>query len=217
MKLDEFIDEEQTSDRHGVNPFYLSFSDLMMLLSVFFVLIISVSKVETGLFEQIKIGFSGETKGTLVELAEELRVMIEEDPGIPNVKIEYTKEGVRLDLKTAALFSTGSHVLMTDALAPMDILIEKIKKTDYFIDIEGHSDDRYFYKKNEETIETNWSLSGMRAASVLHYILRFNLKESRLRLVGYSSNRPKISVENKTGKKLEQARAENRRVSLLIR
>ena len=57
----------------------------------------------------------------------------------------------------------------------------------------------------------------MRAASVLQYILGFGISERRMRLVGYSNNRPKVSIKGKAGKKLKKARAENRRVSLLIR
>ena len=57
----------------------------------------------------------------------------------------------------------------------------------------------------------------MRAASVLNYILDLGIDEQRLRLVGYSSNRPKVKISGKEGDELEKARAENRRVSLLIR
>lgn len=214
MKL---TDLKKMSSNQAQDSFYVSFSDLMMLLVVFFVLIISISKIEVGSFEKIKSGFSGSTAGTLVELSKEIKHMVEKDPGIPNVKVSLTKDGVLIDLKTAALFDSGSSVLKEDSLEPMKIILEKIKNTKYNIDVEGHSDDLSYYKKTGKIVETNWSLSGMRAASVLQYVLETGIKSNRLRLVGYSSNRPKVKIRGKRGKSLRRARAENRRVSLLIR
>jgi chemotaxis protein MotB len=66
-------------------------------------------------------------------------------------------------------------------------------------------------------LETNWSLSGKRAASVIDFLIRFGLPESRLRLVGYASNRPIADVSEKTAPELEVARSQNRRVTLLIK
>lgn len=211
------LDLKKLRKKQEEESFYVSFSDLMMLLCVFFILIIGISKVEIGSFEKIKSGFSGSTEGTLVELAAEIKHMVEKDPGIPNVQVELTKEGVLIDLKTAALFDSGKAILKEQSLEPMRILLMRIKESNYQIDVEGHTDDLPFYKKEEEIVETNWSLSGMRAASVLNYILDLGIDVKRLRLVGYSSNRPKVEIEKLSGDELEKARAENRRVSLLIR
>ncbi|MCB9094932.1 MAG: OmpA family protein [Halobacteriovoraceae bacterium] len=213
MKLSDL---KRTKFRSAGDNYYVSFTDVMMLLSVFFILIISISKIEKGSFERIKSSFSGSTKGTLVELSEEIKYMVEKDPGIPNVTVELTKEGVLLDLKTAALFDSGSAALKKGTLDPMKVIIEKVRGTNYRIDVEGHTDDLRFYKENDELKESNWSLSGRRAASVLNHILELGISPKRLRLVGYASNRPKVSITNKTGDELEKARMENRRVSLLI-
>jgi chemotaxis protein MotB len=213
MKLTDLRNKRSQQEQ----SFYVSFSDLMMLLSVFFILIIGISKVELGSFEKIKMSFSGSSSGTLVELAKEIKYLVEKDPGVPNVKVELTKEGVLLDLKTAALFDSGSYILKQDSLAPMGIILEKIKISKYRIDVEGHSDDKPYYRKQDEFIESNWSLSGMRAASVLNYLLKFGINARRVRLVGHAANRPKVNIEGLEGSELEEARSENRRVSILIR
>ncbi|MBF0442866.1 MAG: OmpA family protein, partial [Oligoflexales bacterium] len=93
----------------------------------------------------------------------------------------------------------------------------KVLETRYRVDVEGHSDDRPFYRKDKEGVETNWSLSGKRASSVVHHLLDFGFSPMRIRVVGYASTRPMKEVKGKEGKALERARAENRRVSLLIR
>lgn len=208
---------EKGNEQEDVNAFYISFSDLMVLLSTFFLMILSMSSIEIGSFEKMKTGMTGSTKGTLVELADRLKVIAEKDPGVPGVKVNMAPDGVRLDLDTAALFDTASAVLKPNALEPIKPLLDEILKTNYTIDIEGHSDDRRMYRKVGKEIETNWSLSGRRSSSVTHHLLEFGFKSSRLRIVGYAANKPKVTLKGKTGKDLDEARAENRRVSLLVK
>ena len=120
MKIWQLEDmEQEVQDLKSSNTFYVSFSDLMLILLVFMVMLVSISKVETGSFESIKTAFSGRTEGTLVELATTLKRIAEKDPGIPGVKVRMAKDGVRLDLESAALFDTGSAVLKEEALAPL--------------------------------------------------------------------------------------------------
>ena len=64
-ELQTRVDTESGS----LSPFYVSFSDLMVLLCVFFVMLLGMSKIDTGTFEKLKAGFSGTDKGTLMELA----------------------------------------------------------------------------------------------------------------------------------------------------
>ena len=118
----QLSDLKKSSAVKDSNSFYVSFSDLLMLLCVFFVLIVGISKVQKGSFEKIKSGFTGSTKGTLVELADEIKYMVEKDPGIPNVKVSLTNDGVLIDLKTAALFDSGESILKKESLTPCSLL-----------------------------------------------------------------------------------------------
>ena len=97
------------------------------------------------------------------------------------------------------------------------LLIKEITSTKYLIDIEGHTDDVPFYRYNEGEIETNWSLSGKRASSVILHLSSFGFESQRLRAVGYADTRSAVDITGKSGVDLENARARNRRVSLLIR
>lgn len=214
-------DLNQTKQEENLTSFYISFSDLMVLLGVFFLMLLSMSRVDTGSFEKIRSGFTGSTKGTLLELSAQLKDIAEGVPGIPGVKVHMAEDGVRLDLDTGALFDTGSAKLKPNALEPLLPLLEIVKDTKYTIDVEGHTDDLAlyrFYKIDEERVlETNWSLSGRRAASVIHHLLEIGFGNQRIRLVGYASTRPIRDPTGKTGDELREARAENRRVSLLIK
>lgn len=218
MKVDELA---ALSEAESQTAFYISFSDLMVLLGVFFVMLLSMSRVEIGSFEKVKTSFSGSTAGTLIELSKELDAIVNGTPGVPGVKVHMASDGVRLDLDTGALFESGSSKVKKGALEPLLPLLKKIRETPYTVDVEGHSDDVSLYKffkiDGERTLETNWSLSGRRAASVIHFIIKSGFKQRRIRLVGYASTRPLKSTRGKRGRALEKIRAENRRVSLLVK
>lgn len=205
------------STAEETNAFFISLSDVMILLCVFFIMLVSVSTVDTGSFERVRSGLRGTTEGTLEELSEKLSLMVTTDPGIPGVSVNYADDGVRLDLETAALFDVASAVLKPGALDRLEPLLALVLKTQYRVDVEGHSDDQPFYRKKGEELETNWSLSGRRASSVLHRLLEVGFEAERLRIVGYAETRPKVEVNGLADEALEKARAENRRVSLLIR
>lgn len=196
------------------NTFYISLSDLMVLLCVFFAVILGMSKIDMGSFERVRTGITGSTKGTLVELAQHLQTVSKNFKG---VEVSMSDDGVRLDLESAALFDTGSAVLMPNALDRFAPLFREILGTSYSLDVEGHSDDRPLYQMNGQEMETNWSLSGRRASSVVHHLINYGFRENRLRIVGYASNRPKVVIKDKFGSNLERARAQNRRVSILVK
>ena len=211
MKMEDL---KNIDDAGHVNPFYISFSDLMVLLCVFFVLIIGMSKIEIGSFEKMKTGFTGETKGTLVELHAKLLSIVKPESG---VKVELDKDGVRIDLDSSILFDTGSSALKKDQLVTLRPILAEILKTVYRIDIEGHTDDVPLYKLRGEERESNWSLSGRRSASMVHHLQEFGIPDVRMRIVGYGSTQPKTPPDGFSGVLLENARAQNRRVSLLVR
>ena len=214
MSLDQLTAEP---DEEGLDSFYISFGDLMVILSVFLVMLLTMSKIDIGSFEKIKSVMTGRTDNTLVELTNSLKEIIEGTPGIPGASVHLAKDGVRVDLDTGVLFAPGKAVIKGKALGTIAPLLKEILITDYLIDIEGHTDDVPFYRKVDGEIETNWSLSGKRASSVILHLRSFGFAAHRLRAVGYAHTRSVVSIKGKSGAQLENARARNRRVSLLIR
>ncbi len=215
--MDSLFNTTSSNKRSKSASFYVSFSDLTVLLATFFVMIISMSKIETGSFEKIKTAFTGQTNDTLIALALKLEKIATQDPGVPGVTANMASDGVRLDMDTTMLFDLGSSLIKTEFLAPLEPLLIEIKNTGYLVDIEGHTDDIPLYKKHEKEIETNWTLSGRRAASVAKYMIEFGFDPNRLRIVGHADTHPKVSIKNKIGSELNEARSKNRRVTLLIR
>lgn len=214
MTLDELTAEP---DEGGIDSFYISFGDVMVILCVFLLMLLSMSKIDIGSFEKIKSVMTGRTDNTLVELAAVLKEIIEGTPGIPGASVHLANDGVRVHLDTAVLFAPGSAVIKSDALESLAPLLNEILETEYRIDVEGHTDDVPYYRVVDGEVETNWSLSGKRASSVILHLRSLGFSPDRLRAVGYADTRPLVKVSGKTGAELENARARNRRVSLLIR
>jgi chemotaxis protein MotB len=190
----------------------------MTLLCVVFAVLIGMSRIDVGSFERMKTSVTGVSKGTLVELARDLEKIADGQKG---VAVRLGQDGVHLDFESAALFDTASATLKPGSLTPMLPMLKRILSTRYMIDVEGHTDDVPLYRKdiirNGEEIETNWTLSGRRASSMVNWLIDYGFSESRLRIVGYAATRPKSDVGRLVGVPLLRARAENRRVSILIR
>lgn len=214
MKLEQLRTE---ADEEGLDSFYISFGDLMVILCVFLVMLLAMSRIDVGSFEKVRSVMTGSTANTLVELSASLKKIVEEAPGIPGASVHLAKDGVRVDLDTAVLFAPGSAVIKDAALASLAPLLKEIRRTEYRIDIEGHTDDVPYYRIVDGEADTNWSLSGKRASSVILHLRSLGFAPGRLRAVGYAHTRPVVEVRGKTGAELENARARNRRVSLLIR
>jgi len=214
MNLDQLSAE---IDEQGLDSFYISFGDLMVILCVFLVMLLTMSKIDIGSFEKIKSVMTGSTDNTLVELTSSLKEIIEGTPGIPGASVQLAKDGVRVDLDTGVLFATASAIIKDEALGSIAPLLREIIRTQYLIDIEGHTDDVPLYRVVDGETETNWSLSGKRAGSVILHLRSFGFASKRLRAVGYAHTRPVVEIHGKSGTELENARARNRRVSLLIR
>jgi chemotaxis protein MotB len=208
-------DELAQMGRRRDNPsMIISYADLMTTIAVFFVMLLSMSEIRTGQFDQLRSTFSGKSAGTLVALAEELNRIVGKNDG---VSIYVADDGVRMDLESAALFDTGQAVLRDDSLTRLKPVFQRLLRTAYRLDIEGHTDDRGFYELMGREVATNWSLSGRRASSVALYLIDFGFEESRLRIVGYAANRPKVAVKGLDGFRLDDARSANRRVTILVR
>jgi chemotaxis protein MotB len=190
----------------------------MTLLCVFFAVLVGMSRIDVGSFERMKSSVTGSSKGTLVELARDLETI---SAGKKGVSVRLGEDGVHLDFESAALFETGSALLRQGSLDPMVPTLKRILSTKYSIDVEGHTDDVPLFRKEKtkdgEETETNWTLSGRRASSVVNWLIGFGFSESRLRIIGYASTRPKVDVGELSGGKLDSARSDNRRVSILVR
>lgn len=101
-------------------------------------------------------------------------------------------------------FATGKSIIRTSSYASLDKLAELlVKKTDYNLLIEGHTD-------NVGSRSSNLTLSKNRATAVKTYLMKKGVPASRLEVQFYGPDKPIADNKN------EEGRQKNRRVEMTI-
>lgn len=113
---------------------------------------------------------------------------------------------VSFRINSEILFTSGQADLGLAGIAVLKKLVDVLKKNDFQVAVEGHTDSipirgRY---------PSNWELSGSRAGSVVRYFEANGISSERLRAVGFADTRPLESNDTAEG------RAQNRRVELTM-
>lgn len=191
----------------------VSYADMVTLLMGFFALLLSFSKVDTNKYEQMKKEstklFGGEYVVPYEKLANSLKQVVQDQGLTGQVLMEQTDEGIDITFQGALFFESGSVVLKQQAQSLLHRLIPIIndKAKNFFITIEGHTDD---LPTNMGIVASNWELSSIRACTVLRLFQDYGFFPEQLKAIGWGDTRPK--VENVD----EVSRAINRRVVIKI-
>ncbi len=123
------------------------------------------------------------------------------------------KEGhISVVLPSSVLFNSGQITLKKAAKGSLSKVC-RILEQDFpneAIRVEGHTDTDPI-KRTKQLYKSNWELSAVRAATVLHYLIdNCHLDPNKLYLAGFGEFQPVASNKNKSGKK------KNRRVEIVV-
>jgi len=220
-------------------PFWMAtFSDMVTLLLVFFILILSFSVIELEKFK----GAMSSMKGALGVLPEYQSVIQQEkvnpydeqkdlnfefgvneklekitdfekmikSEGLGDlIEVEITESGIDVRLGDRLLFDVGKAEIKPEAYKVLDGIASLLDKDFETLYVEGHTDN---IPINTKQFPSNWELSTARALKVLKYFYRVqNVDAKKLAAVGHGEHRPIVpnnSVKN---------RAKNRRVEISIK
>ena len=123
------------------------------------------------------------------------------------------KEGhISIVLPSSILFNSGQIKLKKAAKSSLSKVCSVLKKDfpNETIRVEGHTDSDPI-KRTKKVYKTNWELSAVRAATVLHYLIdNCHLDQKKLYIAGFGKNQPVASNKDKIGKK------KNRRVEIVV-
>jgi chemotaxis protein MotB len=212
-------------------PFWMTtFSDMMTLLMVFFVLIVSMSEIKIERFEEALTYFQG-GRGVLTQQSimnntlntqetpninrrraeqfEELNEYLREKGLQDKVQVSLRPDGVHTVITDSVMFNTGEARIIEPARTVLQLLAGVIGAEVKAVAVEGHTDSRPI-----KTIRypTNWELSAARAASVVRFLQQNEdvLDPERYVALGYGEHRPVATNTTPAG------RAQNRRVEILF-
>ncbi len=215
-------------------PFWMTtFSDMVTLMMVFFILILSFSTVELDKFKGAMSSLKGALgimpeKGSAVpsrimnfkermtnkhvdaqEKIENFENMIESKNLKTQLEIEATQSGIHVRIGSQLMFDIGDAKLDSKSFPVLKDVAKLIRGISKDVYVEGHTDN---VPISTSKYPSNWELSTARAMSVVRYFKNVEGIPGRdLAAVGHGEFRPLLP--NTT----PERRTRNRRVEIFIR
>ena len=216
----------QEEFKEDPNRWLTSYSDMISLLLVFFVILLSMStfnveQVET-VSQSIREGLTGTPIPTLDippywteegdeydEFVRKLMDLITSSGGVrDSVDIKLDDRGVVISFKDHALFRSGSAELSQQAQDLIDQIGSLLTHLDYsFILVEGHTDTDPI---KTARYQDNMDLSTQRASNVWRRLVAAGNDPKKIASIGYGEYRPVAPNDSPENK------AKNRRVVITI-
>jgi chemotaxis protein MotB len=208
-----------------------TFNDMVTLLLTFFVLVLSMSKLDVAkakeavyaindAFGMLSSGEMGDIKAfepfiitiksRRSSFSEKRRELAEHIDKIGNMDAKVIEKGVSIILKEKLFFKTGMSEIEEKNYPSLTLknLSSILQKTDCQIRVEGHTDDVPIENKR---FPSNWELSVARAVNVVKYFIsKGNISPERLFAAGYGDSKPLYPNVSDHNREL------NRRVGIIL-
>ena len=212
------------------NGWQLTLADMMTLILCFFVIMLSVSKVDPNRYEAVSGVLAEAMKGkapstgkqatlpadrksrNLFELELELARLIGRESRAVDLKLR--PDAVAINLKGGVFFPLGSADLTDEAISILDRLARPLTEAHYRLTIEGHSDNLPI---RSAQFPSNWELSSARASSVARFFIDQGFPRNDIQVMGLADTRPLAPNTDQAGHSLPDNQALNRRVVILVR
>lgn len=213
----------------------LTYSDLITLLLVFFIILYSISTTDArkfqdltgalqqafnnGSFQMVTIGgtpgtphnFAGTTpsqKSLEAHLHQQIMQWLRM-LGLPQnvTTVGISHEGIVISLAGNLLFYPGGAQLKPDSISLLGRIAQVLSRLPNQIRVEGNTDNQ---PSGTATFSSNWALSALRAVAIVELLSRQGVAPSRLQAEGLGQFHPVAS--NST----PQGRARNRHADIVI-
>ncbi|KOA21500.1 motility protein B [Clostridium homopropionicum DSM 5847] len=228
------ISDEEEKEANN-ERWLLTYSDLITLLMIFFVIMYAMSNISVEKYKKIaesfNIAFSGgqsileqdtsTSEGTptpivekdleqakMEQLKQEVDKYLANNNLSSSVSTEIEERGLVVRLNDTLFFESGKAEVKEDALKKLIQIGNILKQEDNYIRIEGNTDNKPI---NTYMFKSNWQLSAVRASNVVQLLIeKCNYSPEKLSSVGYGEYRPVATNNTKEG------RAKNRRIDIVI-
>ncbi len=213
--------------RVDVENFYISYSDMITLLLIFFVYLFSISEIDPVKLAQAvssvrdeivtedKVSVSAQMvkkleleQKKLQQMQKEIQEYIDQHGLQDVVSVKYQDGQLDLNLGDAVLFERGRADLKPQALDVLQKLGGMFMRSNSKIVVEGHTDD---IPIQSTVFPSNWELSSARASSVVRLLESLGVGSGRFTVIGYNQFRP---IAPNTS---EANRVKNRRVKVTLK
>ena len=200
------------------NRWQSSFLDIMLLLLSFFVIILGISKfdnfnISQNSSEELTDGYVSQER-SISNLYLELSLLLEQEMNDGLMYIELENNEIKVTLSNELLYDVGSAELYPkgmDVLERIASRIALVEEEEFFVDVEGHTDNRPVIGGK---YESNWDLSTARSSNVVELLLNKGFSPRRIRASGYADAQPLVPNIDQFGNPIEENQAKNRRFEL---
>ncbi|MCK9275547.1 MAG: OmpA family protein [Syntrophales bacterium] len=206
-----------------------TFNDLVTLLLTFFVLTLSLSKLDEAKMKKMSRSVSDAMgrleAGSLVDIQifhpfilpmRRYGIPVEREKGALAARInekgvmeaKVIEEGVRIIMDERVLFKSGKADIEKDFVAGLEELCRELEKSKGEIRVEGHTDD---VPIDTFLFPSNWELSSARACRIVRFLIdEGGISPERLSVAGYGDSRPHACGHDDSNK------FKNRRVEIVV-
>lgn len=216
----------------------LTYSDLITLLMIFFVIMYAMSSVDSQKYSQLSDSLTGSFSGSEYIIGESISKNEEPESGSEaesnssdtHTKTQQVKEDIQLyletnnlkgkvdmtveprglviSLKESAFFESGSAKILPTHEQDILEISEILEQINNDIVVEGYTDNRPIHTAS---FKSNWELAAIRATNVVDLLIsKTNIDPSKLSAVSYGEYRPIASNDTAEG------RSKNRRIDIVL-
>ena len=199
-----------------------TYGDMVTLLLCFFVMMLSASKPDAALFEQIQAGLSeGIGKKDAQRPIEMMMAELTDDiqsisAANDEISLGSDSQGVVLEFGGDLVFTLGSADIRPTAIPALKRIagtLQSDRYQNFNFNIEGHTSDEKF---SSAQYPSNWELSSARAGAIARFLESRGVPRVRMRVVGLYDISPKYPNLDAYGEVIPQNRTKNRRVIIHI-
>lgn len=203
------------------NSWMDTFGDMVSLLLCFFILLASISKVDTVLFEQVQAGMAKEIGGKSTErpvqtMKQEVYEVVTAYNAGEAVDVGTDERGLVLNLVSGSMFKPGSAEIrdeMKPVLKEIADTLAQPRFKNYLLEIQGHTDD---IPVKTPQFSSNWDLSAARSLATLKLFAEYGITPSRMAMGAFAEFRPRAPNRSPDGTAYPENQAMNRRVQVHV-
>jgi chemotaxis protein MotB len=208
---------------HDESNWLISYADMMTLLCVFYIMMFSMSKVNTQEFEKVKKQVAEHLgapyKSPTEDLGKFVTQVIQENGVSKDVTISSDGTSVSLAFHSTLFFGSSSADISNEGKLIIDRIAHGLYQEqtklgkNYKIVIEGHTD---AVPMTGVQFPSNWELSSARATRVIRLFLDDGFQAQNLLAIGYADTQPIAESRNSDGSWNSENLAKNRRVIMRV-
>ena len=215
------LDKEQLreQDEENAGRWLVTYCSLAITLVAVFMMLVSYSTVAKGKVTQYRRGAGTAAKGPAASAGPEIVDPTESAISVINaqaqmsgfsgrVEIAKTKSGFKVVMPGSLMFAPESAEIREEVFPVLEKMSGILKQGIFSLGIAGHTSD---LPVNTAAFDSNWVLSGTRAAKVMQHIKKTgNVPAARLAATGYGQYRPVVSGNS------EDAKEKNERLEFIF-